>query len=112
MKMLVFLLLVNLWFCEWTEPWGKMKMFVEVTDTLSTSSINQDSVRMYLDDGFHMISVVSTTMDTTIWRNPAITVPEVLLSTGLGIDSNLVYDSLLHIIVLNKFIPMNIKMEK
>lgn len=106
MKILFFLLLANLWFCEWTEPWGEMKMFVEVTDTLSISSINQDSVRVYLDDGFHMISVVSTTMDTTIWRDPAITVPEVLLRTGLGIDS------LLHIIVLNKFIPMNIKMEK
>lgn len=112
MKIFVLILLAHLWFCEWTEPWGEMCMFVEITDTVSVSSINQDSVRMYLNDGFQMLSVIDTEVDSIVWRNPAITVPEILLSTGLGLDSNLVYDSLLHIIVLNKFMPMNIKMEK
>jgi len=112
MKILMFLMLANLWFCEWNEPGRKMKMFVEITDTLSASSINQDSVRIFLDDGFHMLSVINTTVDSTVWRDPANTVPEVLPSTGLGADYKLTYDSLCHIIVLNKFMPMNIKMEK
>lgn len=112
MKTFAFILLVHLWFCEWTEPWGEMRMFVEITDTLSVSSINQDSVRMYLNDGFRMISVISTTVDSVVWRDSAITVPEILLSTGLGYDNILLYDSLCHIIILNKFMPKNIKMEK
>ena len=109
MKILFFLLLFHGWFVEWIEPWGEMKMFVEITDTLSWSSINQDSVRMFLDDGFSMISVNSTTKDTIVWRNPAITVPEILWNTGFVLDTNCIYDSLLHIIVLNKFILTDIK---
>ena len=112
MKLLFLLLLSNMWFCEWDEPWGKMKMFVEITDTLSVSSINQDSVQMFLNDGFHMVSVIDTEVDSVVWRDPNITVPEILWSTGLGYDGILLYDSLCHIIVLNKFMPMNIKMEK
>ena len=109
MKSLIFLLLANLWFVEWTEPWGEMKMFVHITDTLSWSSINQDSVRMFLDDGFSMISASSTSIDTIVWRDPAITTPEILWSTGFVLNTNCFYDSLLHIIVLNKFIPMDIR---
>ena len=112
MKTFLLIFLAHLWFCEWSEPWGEMRMFVEITDTVSVSSINQDSIRMFMDDGFRMVSVVLTNVDSVVWRDPAITVPEILLSTGLGYDSVLAYDSLCHIIVLNKFMPMNIKMEK
>ena len=112
MKTFILILLVHLWFCEWTEPWGKMKMFVEITDTTSVSSINQDSVRMFLDDGFHMVSVLETTIDSVVWRDPTITVPEILPSTGLGYDGILLYDSLCHIIVLNKFMPVNMEIQK
>jgi hypothetical protein len=112
MKILFLILSAHLWVLNIPEKWGNVIFFLEITDTTSISTIDQDVVRGYLDDGYQMISMAETTADTLVFRDPAITVPEILLSTGIEVDTNNVFDSLSHIILLNKFMPMNIRLLK
>jgi hypothetical protein len=97
-----------MWVISISEKWGDVVFFLEITDTTSVSTIDQDAVRGYLDDGYQMISMAGTTADTLVFRDPAITVPEILLSTGIHHDTLHTFDSLSHIILLNKFKPQNV----